>query len=65
MAVFRHDMAVDFLAASSYFIEAWAYAYEDVFYRTTIRSKVAWVSWSSVVLGLLIFFRPVSVYEAL
>ncbi len=65
MAVFNHDMAVDFLAASTYFIEAWAYAYEDLAYETTIRAKVAWVSWSSVVLGLLIFFRPVDVYYSL
>jgi hypothetical protein len=62
IAVFKHDTTVDFLVASTYFIEAWAYSYEDVMYGTTIRSKVAWVSWSSVVLGLLIFFRAMVVY---
>jgi hypothetical protein len=58
IAVFVHNDVVDYLIAMTYFVEAAAYAFEDVFHQTTVRYKVAWVSWSSVVLGICVIMCP-------
>lgn len=63
IAIFVRCDAVDYLGAVSYFVEAAAFAFEDVVHNTTVRQKVAWVSWSSVLLGIWVLLRPLELYS--
>lgn len=45
---------INLLIALSYFIEAYAYIYEYIYYKTTIKYKVIWISLSSLIIGTII-----------
>lgn len=64
IAIVRRDDVVDYLVAMTYFLEAAAFAFEDVVHLTTQRDKVAWVSWSSVLLGIWVILRPLTLYSS-
>jgi hypothetical protein len=51
MAIIMHVNAIDYLVATTYFLEAAAFVWEDAVHATTQRRKVLWVSCSSTILG--------------
>jgi hypothetical protein len=54
VAVVRCDDVIDYLIASTYFLEAAAFTFEHVVHGTTQRNKVVWVACSSILLGTCI-----------
>lgn len=53
---------VRFLASVSYFVEAGAFAWEDLVYGTTVRWKAVWVCLTSIVLGGLVLNEAMLIY---
>jgi hypothetical protein len=47
---------INLLIALSYFIEAYAYGYEYIYYKTTIKYKVIFISLSSIIIGIVCLF---------
>jgi hypothetical protein len=47
------------MAASTYFVEAFAYMHEDIAFKNTVRVKVAWIVGSSLLLGCLLVVESV------
>jgi hypothetical protein len=52
--ILHENKTINLLIALSYFIEAFAYGYEYIYYKTTIKYKVAWISLSSLIIGSLL-----------
>jgi hypothetical protein len=52
--ILHENKTINLLIALSYFIEAFAYGYEYIYYKTTIKYKVIWISLSSITIGSLL-----------
>lgn len=52
--ILHENKTINLLIALSYFIEAFAYGYEYIYYKTTIKYKVVWISLSSLIIGSLL-----------
>jgi hypothetical protein len=52
--ILHENKTINLLIALSYFIEAFAYGYEYIYYNTTIKYKVVWISLSSLTIGSLL-----------
>jgi hypothetical protein len=52
--ILHENKTINLLIALSYFIEAFAYGYEYIYYKTTIKYKVVWISSSSLMIGSLL-----------
>jgi len=52
--ILQENKTITMLIAITYFIEAFAYIYEYRYFNTTIRYKVAFVSVTSFIIGLLL-----------
>lgn len=57
IAIIRHDIAIDVLVATTYLLEASAFAFEDIAHSTTQRYKVAWVSLTSAFMCIWVVWR--------
>ena len=54
--ILHENKTMNLLIALSYFIEAFAYGYEYIYYKTTIKYKVVWISSSSLIIGSLLLY---------
>jgi hypothetical protein len=52
--ILQQSKCINILVALTYFIEAIAYVYEDIYYNTTIKYKTAFISISSLIIGSLL-----------
>ena len=51
-SIMNNTPTIKTLVAASYFIEAYAFAFENIYHKTTISYKVLWIFVSSSVIGL-------------
>lgn len=56
IAIISNNNIIRYLVAISYFIEAFAFTFENMYYNTTYSIKVLWIFCSSIYLGIYIIF---------
>lgn len=57
ISIYKRNKVINTLISATYFIEVIYYTNEDILYGTVIKWKVAWISFSSILLGILVLFR--------